>query len=253
MNKTILITGTSSGFGKATARLFANKGWNVVATMRRPEEDREFNQLPDVLVTRLDVQDRASIAGAHTIIVPNLQDISKLPVMSSNSIVYRGYISGKVGQFNTLLASTLNSIREANLGLLLIDADINTPLNNLIANPAAAGFTQATVDALDDTNLTDKSFTGPGSDYVFWNPDHPTSKTHQLIASWICASQQLIGPIPLSFQCISNSLVLSWTNSAFVLQSAPATTGTYTNIPGATSPYTNPITSGQQFFRLLNP
>jgi NAD(P)-dependent dehydrogenase (short-subunit alcohol dehydrogenase family) len=64
MNKTILITGTSSGFGKATARLFANKGWNVVATMRRPEEDREFNQLPDVLVTRLDVQDRASITAA---------------------------------------------------------------------------------------------------------------------------------------------------------------------------------------------
>jgi hypothetical protein len=37
------------------------------------------------------------------------------------------------------------------------------------------------------------------------------------------------------------------------LQSAPAVTGTFTNIPGATnSPYTNPITAAQQFFR-LNP
>jgi hypothetical protein len=31
---------------------------------------------------------------------------------------------------------------------------------------------------------------------------------------------------------------------------APAITGTFTNVPGATSPYTNVITGGQQFFRL---
>lgn len=64
MTKTILITGTSSGLGKATARLFAHEGWNVVATMRRPEEERELVQLPNVLVTRLDVQDRVSITTA---------------------------------------------------------------------------------------------------------------------------------------------------------------------------------------------
>ena len=61
MTKTILITGTSSGLGKATACFFAHEGWNVVATMRRPEEERELVQLPNVLVTRLDVQDRMSI------------------------------------------------------------------------------------------------------------------------------------------------------------------------------------------------
>jgi NAD(P)-dependent dehydrogenase (short-subunit alcohol dehydrogenase family) len=64
MKKTILITGTSSGFGKATARLFAQRGWNVVATMRRPEEESGLAGLTDVLVTRLDVQDRRSIASA---------------------------------------------------------------------------------------------------------------------------------------------------------------------------------------------
>jgi NAD(P)-dependent dehydrogenase (short-subunit alcohol dehydrogenase family) len=64
MKKTVLITGTSSGFGKATAKLFAKNGWNVVATMRRPEKEKELVGLDDVLVTQLDVQDRASIAQA---------------------------------------------------------------------------------------------------------------------------------------------------------------------------------------------
>jgi NAD(P)-dependent dehydrogenase (short-subunit alcohol dehydrogenase family) len=64
MKKTVLITGTSSGFGKAAAVLFSREGWNVVATMRRPQEERDLGQLPGVLVARLDVQDRASIAAA---------------------------------------------------------------------------------------------------------------------------------------------------------------------------------------------
>ncbi len=37
--KTVLITGCSSGFGLDTARLFLERGWNVVATMRTPRED----------------------------------------------------------------------------------------------------------------------------------------------------------------------------------------------------------------------
>jgi uncharacterized repeat protein (TIGR03803 family) len=60
-------------------------------------------------------------------------------------------------------------------------------------------------------------------------------------------------PIPLTIQLASNAVVLSWTNSAFALQSAPAVTGTYTNISSATTPYTNPITGAQQFFRLMHP
>lgn len=64
MAKTVLITGCSSGFGKASAKLFANRGWNVVATMRRPEAGHELAALDNVLVARLDVQDRPSIDSA---------------------------------------------------------------------------------------------------------------------------------------------------------------------------------------------
>lgn len=55
MQKTIFITGASSGLGKATALLFQSKGWNVIATMRSPEKDTELAQLERVTVLKLDV------------------------------------------------------------------------------------------------------------------------------------------------------------------------------------------------------
>jgi len=55
MGKTLLITGTSSGIGKETAKLFQAKGWNVVATMRAPAEEKELISLDNVLVTKIDV------------------------------------------------------------------------------------------------------------------------------------------------------------------------------------------------------
>ena len=64
MSKTVLITGSSSGIGRATARLFQNKGWNVVATMRNPTAETELSGHPNTLVTRLDVQDWDSIDTA---------------------------------------------------------------------------------------------------------------------------------------------------------------------------------------------
>jgi NAD(P)-dependent dehydrogenase (short-subunit alcohol dehydrogenase family) len=55
--KTIVITGASSGIGKATARLFFDKGWNVVATMRSPAGERDLKDEARLKLVALDVQD----------------------------------------------------------------------------------------------------------------------------------------------------------------------------------------------------
>jgi uncharacterized delta-60 repeat protein len=57
-------------------------------------------------------------------------------------------------------------------------------------------------------------------------------------------------PVRLDIQKLGSQAVLSWTGAGFALQSGSAVTGLFTNIPGAISPYTNPITGSQLYFRL---
>jgi hypothetical protein len=56
----------------------------------------------------------------------------------------------------------------------------------------------------------------------------------------------------LSISLSGNNAVLSWTNPAYSLQSAPAVTGPYTTILDATSPYPVPISGTQEYFRLAH-
>lgn len=67
MNKTIFITGATSGFGDASARLFAKNGWKVIATGRRLERLQAlaaaFPQ-GQVHIAQMDLTDPSSIVAA---------------------------------------------------------------------------------------------------------------------------------------------------------------------------------------------
>jgi NAD(P)-dependent dehydrogenase (short-subunit alcohol dehydrogenase family) len=82
MSKTILITGASSGIGKETAKLFLAKGWNVIATMRNPENETELKQFPNALVTKLDVLDLESIQKAFS---EGIQKFGGIDVLLNNA------------------------------------------------------------------------------------------------------------------------------------------------------------------------
>ncbi|RNC84839.1 MAG: SDR family oxidoreductase [Winogradskyella sp.] len=74
MNKTIFITGASSGLGKATAKLFAEQGWNVIATMRKPENETELDKIENITVLPLDVTNTVQIQSTAAASI-NLRDI----------------------------------------------------------------------------------------------------------------------------------------------------------------------------------
>ena len=60
--KTIMITGSSSGYGLETARYFLSKDWNVIATMRTPRQ--ESCHLASTAHPAIGVTDEKSIAAA---------------------------------------------------------------------------------------------------------------------------------------------------------------------------------------------
>ncbi len=71
MAKTIFITGASSGLGKAAAILFASKGWNVVATMRKPEKETELTRIETIRLLPLDVTAPAQIRRIAQQVIEN--------------------------------------------------------------------------------------------------------------------------------------------------------------------------------------
>lgn len=97
--QTILITGASSGIGKATALRFQAEGWNVIATMRDPAAGSDLAVLDNVLVTRLDVTDGASIATA---VAEGIARFGRIDVLLNNA----GY-----GAYGPLEAFSADRIR----------------------------------------------------------------------------------------------------------------------------------------------
>ncbi|MFT4171155.1 MAG: SDR family oxidoreductase [Rhodocyclaceae bacterium] len=96
--KTALITGCSSGYGKATAEHFINQGWNVVATMRKPVAG--FMKHERLRVVRLDVTDEASIASA---VAQGVDAFGNIDVLVNNA---------GIGLLSPLESTPLETIRE---------------------------------------------------------------------------------------------------------------------------------------------
>lgn len=83
--KTILITGASSGIGKETAILFADKGWNVAATMRKKEGLSMFEGDKNIKTYLLDVKDKNSVTSC---IQQVISDFGKIDVLVNNAGIY---------------------------------------------------------------------------------------------------------------------------------------------------------------------
>jgi hypothetical protein len=58
--------------------------------------------------------------------------------------------------------------------------------------------------------------------------------------------------VPLFLQTDGKNAVLTWNDSAYSLQASPSVDGTYTNVSGATSPFTNALDAPAKFFRLIH-
>jgi NAD(P)-dependent dehydrogenase (short-subunit alcohol dehydrogenase family) len=140
---TIFITGASSGLGKATAKLFASKGWNVIATMRQPENETELSKIDNIQILELDVTDISSIISA----VEKTLEITYVDVVFNNAGYgltgpLEGYKDEQItGQFNTnvlgvirVTEAFLPHLRESGGGMIIS----TTSIGGLVAFPFAS-------------------------------------------------------------------------------------------------------------------
>jgi len=112
MTQTVLITGASSGIGKATALLFQQRGWNVIATMRNPEKELELAKLPHVHCLQLDVTDKISIQKT---VAQVIQEFKTIEVVVNNA----GY--GLIGPFEQLTEEQIEKQFQTNVfGLMSV-------------------------------------------------------------------------------------------------------------------------------------
>ena len=105
MQKTIFITGASSGLGKVTAKLFQQEGWNVIATMRNPENETELDKLDSVTLLQLDVTNSKQISETIEQVLKN----HSVDVVLNNA----GY--GLIGPLEAFTEEQINMQIQTNL------------------------------------------------------------------------------------------------------------------------------------------
>lgn len=88
--KTVLITGSSSGIGKETAKYFSQNGWHVIATMTCFDHGKEVVALPNVSSYLLDVTSTESIENAKAKILENHKTVDV--VINNAGIGYRSFV-----------------------------------------------------------------------------------------------------------------------------------------------------------------
>lgn len=192
--------------------------------------------------------------GAREFIVGNLANLGQTPYLATYPTNFATYIDTLVAVFNSTLATEVSNLMTASPGLRVYLMNANE-LGVLVYNsPASYGFTVVNMGALEDTNLTDKSFNGPGADYVFWDVIHPTTKMHGYIAD---LAYDLVGVrMNLSASGTSESLTVSNLYPGFQYSIQGSTNlVTWTNYQTFTASSTNltvPVTSapGQTYFRV---
>ncbi len=149
-------------------------------------------------------------AGATRFLVPNLPDIGKTPEAIAGG---PGVVAGATflsTTFNTDLAVELASLR-ASLGVEIIEFDIFSILNNVLANPASFGFTNTNQPCFDGA----VGIGGPGNvcanpdQYIFWDGIHPTTAMHTIIGNLATAA---VVPVPAAVWLFASALgLLGWT------------------------------------------
>ena len=188
MSKAIVITGTTSGFGKATLERFSQEGWNVVATVRKEADLGAHHGKPNVKTFLLNVNDegaaeafaRDAIAafGRVDALVNNAGYYQMGPVEASTMEQIHDQFQTNVFGLIALTKAFIPTFRKQRSGVIVnlssISADQGYPYTAVYAasKAAVAAFTEGLNIELDDFGVSAKAiFPGSHATRIFTKID----------------------------------------------------------------------------------
>lgn len=152
------------------------------------------NDLADVLSLRLDPATtiattiegiREAIlafkaAGARTILVPNLPNLGKVPLVTQNGPRVAAFATALTEQYNAALDAMLDTIEDVDI----VRFDTFAFVTDVVDNPTAYGFTNSTEACYSGFVTPDPTATecADPDAHVFWDGEHPTAKFYSLLA-----------------------------------------------------------------------
>lgn len=113
MQKTILITGATSGFGKACAERFAREGWRLIVTGRRKDRLRELTErLSDVPLhaAELDVRDLNSVTAMIAGLPEGFRDIDVLLNNAGLALGLEGAHAADLSDWETMIDTNVKGL-----------------------------------------------------------------------------------------------------------------------------------------------
>ena len=138
MSNTVLVTGASSGIGRATAHHFADAGWTVVATMRDVSAAGDLAEVDNVHVAPLDVLDHRSIGAAVDDVLDRMGQIDVLvnnagyasfgPIEATPIDAFRRQFETNVVGLVAMAQAVLPSMRSRRSGVIV---NISSPAGKI--------------------------------------------------------------------------------------------------------------------------
>jgi 3-hydroxy acid dehydrogenase / malonic semialdehyde reductase len=124
MTKTILITGATSGIGRACAEQFAANGWRTIITGRRQERLVQLQEMlqgqyqTQVLPLCFDVQDKAAVFAAIAGLPADWQQVDVLLNNAGLALGRDFFDEADMGDWETMLQTNVNGLLYATRAVL---------------------------------------------------------------------------------------------------------------------------------------
>ncbi|HEX3799863.1 MAG TPA: hypothetical protein VH413_14305 [Verrucomicrobiae bacterium] len=196
-----------------------------------------------------------------------IDDAIALLYVSQSLNFTNGNLTGSGTSFNGLLGTFQNSTAINTVTVYWGDGTFSTlGFNNATANSSTTitniviANSMTNTNTLTVTNVTPIATNGNnGTFQIFANHAYRSMTNYsigvQIIdarGDYMVATNLVAAPSGgmVAFHMSGTNMVLTWPGANFILQSAPSPAGAWNNISGATSPYTNAVSSSPKFFRL---